>query len=419
MIESLLAPPLDTLGDESVDVVALLAKLNASPGRMPFDDLGMAFVAQMSRSLLTDKAFRSHPELIAMAHWFRAANLPRLREQLLDGDNTASTSVFLRKGLVFHIAPSNVDSVFIYSWLLSLLCGNANIARVSRRRTVQMQAFFEHVRRILSSPEFAELAQSNWVLSYDHDPEITAKLSAACHLRVIWGGDATISLIRQTPLPALSMELAFANRFSMALIKSDAVHVLDETGLRDLVSRFYNDVFWFNQRACSSPKAVWWIGETKSVAAARSRFWPALQQQINQQKPENEPAQVMNRLTNSFALAQAHEGARMESPMGELPCRILIQDLNESDRILHDGQGMFIELIRPSLLSMLPALRSRDQTLAHFGFSQDDWRSIFRNLPPHAADRMVPIGEALAFSSVWDGVNLLRAFTREAQLRIN
>lgn len=417
MIESLLAPSLDTLGDESGDTRALLAKLNASPGRMPFDDVGMAFVAQMSRSLLADKTFRLHPELIAMAHWFRAANLPRLRAQLLDGGNAASSSVFLRRGLVFHIAPSNVDSVFIYSWLLSLLCGNANIARVSRRRTGQMQAFFEHVHRILSSPEFAQLAQSNWVLSYDHDPDITEKLSAACHLRVIWGGDATIALIRQTPLPALSMELAFANRFSMAVIKSDAVHALDETGLRDLAKRFYNDVFWFNQRACSSPKAVWWIGEADDVAAARSRFWPALQEQIIQREPENTPAQVMNRLTNSFALAQAHEGARMESPLGELPCRILMKDLNESDRGLHDGQGMFIELVRPTLSGMLPALTSRDQTLAHFGFTPDDWLPILQDLPPHAADRMVPIGEALAFSSVWDGVNLLRAFTREAQIR--
>lgn len=417
MIESLLAPALDTPHGTPEDARSVLAKLNASPGRRPFDELGMAFVAQMSRSLLTDKAFRAHPELVAMAHWFRAANLPHLREQLLAANEQPSASVFLRRGLVFHIAPSNVDSVFIYSWLLSLLCGNANIARVSRRRTGQMQAFFEHVRRILSSPEFAPLAQSNWVLSYDHDQEITAQLSSACHLRVIWGGDATISLIRQTPLPPLSMELAFANRFSMAVLKSDAVRVLDEAGLRDLAKRFYNDVFWFNQRACSSPKAVWWIGEPNEVNAARSRFWHALQEQIDQQEPDNEPAQVMNRLTNSFALAHAHEDARMTSRLGEMPCRILIKDLIESDRVLHDGQGMFIELTRPTLSDMVPALTPRDQTLAHFGFTRDDWLAILPDLPPHAADRMVPIGEALAFSSVWDGVNLLRAFTREAQVR--
>jgi len=417
MIESLLAPAMGAREKDKGDVQGILAELSKAKGRLPFDDLSMAFVSQMSRSLLTDKAFRAHPELIAMAHWFRAANLPRLRDQLLDKQRNSETSFFVRRGVVFHIAPSNVDSVFIYSWLLSLLCGNANIARVSRRRTEQMQAFFEHVHRVLSLPEFSSLAQSNWVLSYDHDPAVTARLSSACDLRVIWGGDATISLIRQTPLPPLSMELAFANRFSMAVIQASAVCQLTDTALNELSRQFYNDVFWFNQRACSSPKAVWWIGTPEEVNAARYRFWPALQGHVVAQKPDNAPAQVMNRLTTAYALAQAHAGAKLASALGEFPSRIMINELEEADRIVHDGQGMFIELGRENLASMLPALTSRDQTLAHFGFTPGDWLPVLADLPPHAADRIVPIGEALAFSSVWDGVNLLRAFTREAQIR--
>lgn len=417
MIESLLAPQLTPEERGSDELDSLLTKLSVARGRMPFDDLGMAFVAHMSRALLTDKAFRSHPELIAMAHWFRAANLPHLREQLLGASGVRTASAFLRRGVVFHIAPSNVDSVFIYSWLLSLLCGNVNIARVSRRRTDQMQAFFEHVHHVLSLPEYGALKQSNWVLSYDHDPLITARLSSACHLRVIWGGDATISLIRQTPLPPLSMELAFANRFSMAVINASSLRALDEPAMSEASRQFYNDVFWFNQRACSSPKAVWWIGTQADISSARSRFWQALQRQIATQMPENAPAQVMNRLTNLYALAHEHRGARLQSTLGELPGRMLVDDLAEVDRLLHDGQGMFIELTRENLAAMLPALTSRDQTLAHFGFTAEDWLPILAELPPHAADRIVPIGQALAFSSVWDGVNLLRAFTREAQIR--
>lgn len=417
MIESLIHPSMDMPAEGSGELSSGLACLRSAAPRMPFDDLGMAFVAQLSKALLTDKSFRAHPELMAMAHWFRTANLPHLRDQLLNDKADASASVFLRRGLVFHIAPSNVDSVFIYSWLLSMLCGNANVARVSRRRTAQMQAFFGLVGRILSSPEFQGLARSNWVLSYDHDARITQDLSAACHLRVIWGGDATIALIRQVPLAPLAMELAFANRFSMAVLKAEAVLALSGESLQDLARRFYNDVFWFNQRACSSPKAVWWIGDTARAHAARERFWPALQEQIARQLPENSPSQVMNRVTNAFAIAHEHVGARLESEMGALPCRMLLPDLGEFDRFVHDGQGMFLELIRTDLSDLMPSLTSRDQTLAHFGFSVDEWMRVLPSLPPHAADRVVPIGEALAFSSVWDGVNLLKAFTREVQVR--
>lgn len=417
MIESLLSPSPDMPSDAGNSVAAGLACLNASAARTPFDDLGMAFVAEMSRTILLDKAFRSHPELIAMAHWFRAANLPHLRSQLMGVDSSPSSSVFLRRGLVFHIAPSNVDSVFIYSWLLSLLCGNANVARVSRRRTEQMQAFFGHVGRLLALPDFSGLASSNWVLSYDHDLRITADLSAACDLRVIWGGDSTIGLIRQVPLAPLATELAFANRFSMAVIKAEAVLALSAEGLQDLTRLFYNDVFWFNQRACSSPKAIWWIGSPEHVQAARARMWPALQEQIAHHQPDDASSQVMNRVTNAFLIADAHDGARMASEMGELPLRMLLPDLVEADRAVHDGQGMFLEIVRSTLSELIPALRSRDQTLAHFGFTRDEWVRVLSSLPPHAADRVVPIGEALAFSSVWDGVNLPRAFTREVQIR--
>lgn len=415
MIESLLSPSGAPVSSAAV-VPVMLARLSAAQGFAPFAPLLKSFVADLSRSVLTDRAFREHPELMAMAHWFRAANLPALQARLLNAESDTGDLFQVRRGVVFHIAPSNVDSVFIYSWLLSLLCGNANIARVSRRRTAQMQTFFAQVHRLLQREEFAPLAESNWVLSYDHDAELTAQLSAACHLRVIWGGDATIEQIRRAPLPALAGELAFANRFSMALLKAEAVLSLESAQLKKLAQGFYNDTFWFNQRACSSPRAVWWVGDAASCEAARAKFWPALQAEIEKHQPENTPAQVMNRATMLYALAQAHPGAKACTPIGALPTRIEVASFSELDRRLHDGQGLFIELLRPDLLSVMASLSTRDQTLAQFGFGRSEWVSVLSLLPPHAADRIVPVGEALAFSSVWDGVDLLSAFTRVVQI---
>ena len=37
--------------------------------------------------------------------------------------------LLLSRGVVFHIAPKNVDTIFVYSFVLSLLCANKNIIR--------------------------------------------------------------------------------------------------------------------------------------------------------------------------------------------------------------------------------------------------------------------------------------------------
>lgn len=408
---------IDTLLPRAVgsDLDSLLVQLTAVRGNMPFNDQVMDFVGTLSRTVLVDRNFREHPELMAMAHWFRPASLRELRANFLAG-NEGRQDVFVPRGVVFHIAPSNVDSVFIYSWLLSLLCGNANIARVSRRRSPQMRAFFDVTAAILERKEYRSLREGNLALSYDHDTALTERLSTHCHLRVIWGGDKTIRQIRILPLPPLATELVFANRFSLAIINAEALLELDAEGLRAIAHGFYNDAFWFNQQACSSPRTVVWVGEAGSTQRARTVFWPVVSEQVRRRQPENLPAQVMDRTTSLFRLAHDHVHARAETLPGSLPSRILVPKLKEEDRDTHDGNGLFIEVDTPSLDEVVPMLASRDQTIAYFGFERKDWLSLLHRLPPHAADRIVPIGSALAFSPVWDGVNLLRSFTRELNI---
>ncbi|CAE6810007.1 hypothetical protein R69927_00138 [Paraburkholderia domus] len=411
MTEYFLSPQPEA-ADEDLD--ARLDRVASAPGSQPFADSRVAFVAELSRRILTDRAFREHPELMAMAHWFRQANINTLGSDFLDGQE--GDKVFARRGVVFHIAPSNVDSVFIYSWLLSLLCGNANIARVSRRRSAQMQAFFAVAASLLQQEVFRPLRDANLVLSYDHDAGITERISSHCHLRVVWGGDHTIAGIRAVPLPPLAAELVFANRFSMAVLNSEAMLSLDAAAMAHLAQRFYNDAFWFNQQACSSPRVVIWTGTEAASTTARSKFWPALAEQVGLHRPENLPAQVMDRATTLFRVAHGHSDARAETQPGAMPSRIWIGRLNEVDRASHEGNGLFIETNIPDLASLNDLLSSRDQTIAHFGFDRNDWLALLPSLPPHAADRIVPVGNALTFSPVWDGVNLLRSFTREIQV---
>lgn len=400
--------------DEGLD--PLLHRLVRAPLDAPFSDATIEFVGGLSRQILSDKAYRGFSELMAMAHWFRPANLLRMKNNFQSGV-IESNKHFVAKGLVFHLAPSNVDSVFIYSWLLALLCGNANIARVSRRRTAQMQLFFQTVNALLKRECFNALGTRNAVVSYDHDAAVTALISGYCQLRVIWGGNATVTQIRAIPLPPLSSEIAFANRFSLAVIKSAAVIGLDASRLRDLAHNFYNDALWFNQQACSSPKAVIWIGENASNEQAQSIFWDALADEINAQSPDNSPAYVMNRTTTLYRYAHDHDNTACMSGIGALPSRIFLPNMDEADRRYHEGNGVFIELYRSDLAQVVSLLTSTDQTICHFGFKRAEWISVLPHCPPRAADRIVPIGQALAFGQIWDGMDLLRAFTREMEIK--
>jgi len=86
-------------------------------------------------------------------------------------------------------------------------------------------------------------------------------------------------------------------------------------------------------------------------------------------------------------------------------------------RSIECGGGLFFETELSHLDRLAPCLTAQDQTLSYFGFGPADLTQFALNLPARAVDRIVPIGAALEFNTVWDGYNLLQVFTREIDLR--
>ncbi len=95
------------------------------------------------------------------------------------------------------------------------------------------------------------------IVSYDHDQETTRNLCSYCAVRVLWGGDRTVSSLRQVPLPPLATELAFPDRFSVAAFHAQAVNQATDQQLGTLIHKFFADTFSFDQMACSSPRLVY------------------------------------------------------------------------------------------------------------------------------------------------------------------
>ncbi len=379
----------------------------------PFDYRAVNFVRRFSQKLLTAMGIREHPELAALGHWFRGANLQQLAQKY---PTDTGDALVLGRGLAFHVAPGNVDSVFMYSWLLSLLAGNVNVVRVSQKASAAQTFLISVLAQTLTEEVGASIRGRIVLLTYPHDDLINRALSEVCQLRVVWGGDATVQKLRAIPLRPTAAEVCFPDRFSACAIEAGALLALDEPGLSQLAGRFYNDAFWFAQQACSSPRLVAWVGTSESIETARVRFWAALEQELARHHPENSEAMSMARVAASFEYA----GAALARPDGDAgltvghPLRLqLEQPLDEAAKTIHCGNGLFLEMFLNQLEELAPQLSDKEQTLVVHGFTRDQLKAFALMLPARAVDHIALIGDALAFASIWDGQDLITAFSRK------
>src|SRR5258708_2995317 len=154
---------------------------NLSP-LQPFAAESINFIEAFSKAVLTDAHIRSFPEIIPLRHCIPPAPLFHTKDQF---NTERGDRVFLPRGVALHFAPSNVDSIFVYSWLLSLLIGNLNIVRLSMRRNDQLTQLIATLNCVLARPEFEAVRERSLVLRFHHHDSITEALSGKYQIRVL------------------------------------------------------------------------------------------------------------------------------------------------------------------------------------------------------------------------------------------
>lgn len=367
----------------------------------PFDEEVLLFTQALSKRLVR---MRQMPEVVALGYWLRKANIQEMKGKWEEQNKDR----FIKpRGIVFHIAPSNVDTIFVYSWMLSLLAGNRNMIRVSGKG--HSNVLLDLILTELAKPEFEKIAKQTIICTYNHDEKINEKISEICHTRVIWGGNETVRTIRQIQLNPMANELAFPDRFSLAAISAEAVLNLSDNELNELLEKFYNDVFWFDQMACSSPRLVVWCG--KQQEKAKVRFWSAFENKIKNKRYELMAATQVLKYTTSLWLATETDVKQVENR--EYFSRIHVVDVPAEARERHCGGGLFFEYDIEHLSDLSKVIVDKDQTLAYFGFEHSKLQLLLDSISTRGLDRIVPIGQALNFDGVWDGQSFLKSFTRE------
>lgn len=390
---------------------ATLEALQATPDLPPFGAPQIEFAAALSRALTTSPAARVHPELMALGFWLRPAHLKKLIDDQL---SASADAVQMPRGLCLHIAPGNVDTIFVYSWMLSLLCGNRSIVRISSRESAQTQALLATLGQLFEDPAWSRISAHVLFVRYGHDEQITQRLSAACDMRIIWGGDNAVQSIRAVPLPPHATELCFPDKFSLTVLRASGLSSLDASALNTLARNLCNDAYTFGQMACSSPRLVLWLGGEADTQAARALLWPAVEARVPQMAHGLSAADAINKAVFADLLAMDSD-VRIE-PGHSLVRRVWL-DAPAVHAELHCGGGLFHESRIADLNGLLPLLSRRIQTVSTWGFTRQELQGWARSAGPRGIDRIVPIGQALDFAPVWDGVNLWRAFLREIDIR--
>ncbi|MGD2195623.1 acyl-CoA reductase [Lysinibacillus fusiformis] len=387
---------------KNIEFEVAIEQLSSNKPNQPFDQEVVAFTQALSKRFLR---IRELPEVVALGYWLRKANIIEMKTAF---EQSTVRKVIRARGTIFHIAPSNVDTIFVYSWMLSLLAGNRNVIRISSKEQSGLNVLLQVIIEELARNEFQKIANQTIICTYGHKENTTVLLSAACQTRVIWGGDETISAIREVPLAPLANELAFPDRFSLAVLNSEIISKLDEVQLDSLIEQFYNDVFWFDQMACSSPRLIAWCEENQQ---AINRFWSSFEQKIQQKQYELMAATQVLKYTTTLMLATESNVENLRN--GTYFSRVKLSDVPVDVRERHCGGGLFYEYNVDKLEDLADVLIDKDQTIAYYGFERNELESLVDAISSRGIDRIVPIGKALDFTGVWDGQNFLTSFTRE------
>ena len=375
-----------------------IQRMAGTPALPPFSEPVIRFLDEVSRRLMGHTSAKAYPDVVTFAFWCRRASIEELRKPYGAMPN------HLGRGVAFHIAPSNVPVNFAYSLVAGLMAGNANVVRVPSKDFPQVDLICDAMREGIAAAG-PEMSGRICLVKYGHEKVLTDKLSSLCDTRIIWGGDDTIYSIRESPLPPRAVEIAFADRYSFAIVDADRYLKLDPA---QVAQDFYNDTYLTDQNACSSPQLVVWRGAF--IEAAKARFWPALRR-ILASRYFLQPVQAVGKWSAVCRLAEAMEG-RKEPAEDNLIIRVKVPQLDPKLMDFKHHSGFFVECDLRSMEDVLPMCTSRCQTIAYLGVDPKEIADCLLRHAPRGVDRIVPLGRTMNFSLVWDGYDLIRALSR-------
>ena len=375
----------------------------------PYSEEVVNYLDALSKELNKDPNIRAYPDVATFGFFCRRANILSLKKKY-------STDDILRlgRGLLFHIAPSNVAVNFAYSLVSGLLAGNLNVVRVPSKNFEQIDIISKAIERVGKKIEHDFISSRITLVRYDRTSSATSYFSSICDVRVIWGGNETIAQIRENKILPRSFDITFADRYSLCAINAD--EYIHEKSPNKIAQGFYNDTYLFDQNACTAPHLLIWLGSEDNVNKAKHIFWDSLYEFVKL-KYTVQPVIAVDKLTSFYNQSVHMDQVTKTTTPDNLIWRVELPHLLKNIDEYRCSSGYFSEYHAASLSEIKNIIDRKYQTLSYYGISKIELNNFIIHEKPKGIDRIVPIGKTTDFSLNWDGFDLIKSLSRIIEVK--
>lgn len=366
-----------------------------------YSDEAIGFISDLSSKIMKSPIMRQYPDVAALGFWGRKGNILKLKE------NCPEANLRLGRGLCFHIAPSNIPMSFAFSYMFGLLAGCSNIVRLPSKNFPQTEATIKIIKEVIEN--HPEIEKRTTFVRYPADNEITQEFSLMADARMIWGGDKTVNNIRSLSIKPKCIDIAFADRYSFAIIDGQSVIDAEENRINRLAEDFYNDTYLMDQNACSSPMVICWLNDSEEV---RKRFWDAVCK-VAEKRYYLQAAVCVDKYTKSCEDAiDNYDNIAKITHDTNLLYRAELRNLIPGLEKYRGKGGYFYEYSMKTLDEIVPVVTEKYQTITWFGLNPEAIRDVVIKNKLSGIDRITPIGKAMDIGVIWDGYDLVRILSR-------
>jgi len=370
---------------------------------MPFGELTISFFNHLSRAILKHPDLRITPAFAALGFWLRKSNLKKILKEnqaFIESSNYRIEPL----GLVFHVCPSNVDTMFFYSLVISMLAGNKNIVRISSKLDHPLMFdLFDLVNKSLNEEDFKVFENYINIVKYERNDEINGAISLNSDGRIIWGGDETVRQFKSYETKPKVKDLFFADRVSYSLLKSEIANDLSEDETSTLIQNLYNDIYTFDQKGCSSPHCLFLLGDKDQ----NNIFLKKAYKLISKYAEKNYDTDIGSIATFKFnQITEDIIDSKIESSIHDNNYLVLSELRGDTvPETCGTGYLYFVHL--GDLSELKKYINRKIQSVGYYGLSDTDLDAMTQLSYAKGVDRIIPIGQALDFDYIWDGYNIL------------
>ena len=365
------------------------------------DVLVLNFLSDLSKSIIRNPFYKAEPSFISLGFWLRKSNMKRI---LSENSYITGIDSFVVKpiGKVFHLCPSNVDTMFIYSLVLALLAGNKNVVRISSKLENDLIfRLFDLFNSLLEKEKYKSLTDYINVVSYERSNKLNEEISSNVNGRIIWGGDETVNQFKKFATKPKVKDLYFTDKVSLSIINLVDISKFNNS-VDDIVTNLYNDIYTFNQKGCSSPHSLFIVGLTIDKKEILERIYIKISEMAEAKYQEDISSIASLKLNQSVVDIIEEKIVKTMNSSNY----ITFSELS-SNEIPHScGAGYLYYKLVDTLEDVIPFINAKTQTITYTGLNNLEIKEFLNKIDVETVDRIVPIGKALDFDYIWDGYNI-------------